>query len=343
MSNHRSPGSYADQIPARPSRRAAVAAAVTGSAVRPLLAAIPLTSSGVWFSRRLVAMSMGLYGSVVRGTRVIPVADGAVVGEWVCAPGVSRDNSRSAIYYLHGSAYVVCSARTHRALASNLSRDTGLPVFVLDYRLAPEHLFPAAADDVESGYRWIREQGYAAENVVVAGDSAGGHLALDLVIENMSAGIAQPAAVVLFSPLIDLTFGLAAEQEKHRRDPMISAEAARRLVDLYTHEHPEDSPRLRLTAPAGHALPPFLVQAGGAEMLSADARHLAELLRAAGGTCDLQIWPGQMHVFQALPRLIPEAGPALRRAAQFVADVLAQATDTAVADTARTDTADRVG
>ena len=320
MANNRVSAETARPVPRRPSIQSALTAGVTQVALRPISGAVPLNRAGVWFTRTLVATSMGIFGPPLRGTQVTPVREGAVVGEWVRAPGVRH--SGRAVFYLHGSAYVICSARTHRGLASRLSRATGLPVFLPDYRLAPEHLFPAAADDVEAGYRWLLTQGFDATDIVVAGDSAGGHLAIDLVIDNARTRTAQPAAVVLFSPLIDLTFGLAAEQERQRKDPMITAKAARALVDLYTDGQPEDAPRLRLDLAGVAALPPVLVQAGGAEMLSADARYLQRIVEEAGGKCELEIWPGQMHVFQALPFLIPEAAHALRRAANFVSRAL---------------------
>ena len=268
-------------------------------------------------------------GGVARGTAVTAVDEDGVVGEWVDATGSAQptDGAPGAeagvVLYLPGSAYAICSARTHRGLASRLSRDAGTPVFVVDYRLAPEFPFPAAADDIERAYRWLLDQGYQPGSIVVAGDSAGGHLALDLVIDNARRSVPQPAAVVLFSPLIDLTFELAEGRERVRRDPMISAAGARSLTALYTSNEQPDIPRLRLAVEAGTLLPPFLVQAGGAEMLVADAEYLRDLLEANEGTCTLEIWPDQMHVFQALPRLSPEAGPALRRAAQFIRTELA--------------------
>jgi len=314
-------------VPPQPSSRAVFAALLTVGGLRLMTGAVPLNRAGVWFTRRLVATFMGVLGRPLRGTQVTPVRQGSVVGEWVCAPGVER--GASAILYIHGSGFVICSAKTHRGLVSRLSRATGLPVFTADYRLAPEYPFPAAADDIEDSYRWLLTQGVDAARVVVAGDSAGGHLALDLVIENARTQRPQPAGVVLFSPLIDLTFAMAAVQERLRKDPMISAAAARKLVGLYTAGQPDDAPRLRLAPCEGTELPPFFVQTGGAEMLSADARHLQRMLREGGRSCELEVWPGQMHVFQALPLIIPEAGLALHRAAAFVADVMTRTTNTA--------------
>ncbi|MEU0504098.1 alpha/beta hydrolase [Nocardia sp. NPDC005998] len=307
-------------VPTVPSARSRLAASACEIGLRPLNNAVPMNAPGVWFARKLIATIMATAGPAPRGTAVTQVRSGTVRGEWVRAPGV--DFGPRAIYYIHGSGYVVCSARTHRGLAAQLSRRTGLPVFLTDYRLAPEHRFPAAADDVEAGYRWLLDRGIAAHDLAIAGDSAGGHLALDLLLENGRHNRPQPAAVAMFSPLLDLTLGLAAEQERRQRDPVISARAASRLPHAYTRGLPADAPRLRLRVPPGMALPPMLIQAGGAEMLSADARHLHEMVRAVGGACELEIWPGQVHVFQALPLLVPEADRALRRAAEFLCTAL---------------------
>ncbi|NUS94504.1 MAG: alpha/beta hydrolase [Nocardia sp.] len=307
-------------VPGVPSLRARLTATAAEYGLRPLNCAVPLNPPGILFARTLIATIMAAGGPPITGTAVEQVRAPGIRGEWVRAPGVGFGDK--AVYYVHGSGYVLCSARTHRGLASRLSRRTGLPVFVVDYRLAPEHRFPAAADDIAAGYRWLLDQGFAAHDTVIAADSAGGHLTLDLLLENARRGAAQPAAVALFSPLIDLTFTLAAAQERHRRDPVISAHAARRLPRAYTHGHADDAPRLRLEIAAGTALPPILVQAGGAEMLSADARHLHDMVEAAGGDCTLEIWPGQVHVFQALPRFTPEADLALDRSARFLCAAL---------------------
>ncbi|MFI6773370.1 alpha/beta hydrolase [Nocardia sp. NPDC050412] len=309
-----------------PSARSRLAAAACEIGLRPLNNAVPLNAPGVWFARKLIATIMATAGPPPRGISVVQVRSGTVRGEWVRAPGV--DFGQRAIYYIHGSGYVLCSARTHRGLAAQLSEKTGLPVFLTDYRLAPEHRFPAAADDVEAGYRWLLDRGFAAQDLVIACDSAGGHLALDLLIENNRHARPQPAAVAMFSPLIDLTFGLATEQERRQRDPVISARAASRLPHAYTRDLPADEPRLRLQIPPGMAMPPLLIQAGGAEMLVADARHLHAMVRDAGGDCALEIWPGQVHVFQALPLLVPEADKALDRAAEFLRTALISQTVT---------------
>ncbi|MFF0490225.1 alpha/beta hydrolase [Nocardia sp. NPDC004068] len=310
-------------VPAAAALRTRLAASASVLGLRQVHAVLPPNRIGIGIGRAIIASVMAAFGPPLPGTRVTPVRAGEVRGEWVRAAGVAHGTR--AIYFIHGSGYVVCSARTHRGLASRLSKATGLPVFVIDYRLAPEHRFPAAARDVEAGYRWLREQGFRPHDLVVGGDSAGGHLALDLVLENLRTGTEQPAGVFTFSPLLDLTLGLAETQDRLRPDPMAPARVGRRLLELYTVGHPPDSPRLRLVVPAGAALPPMLVQAAAEEMLSADARAWHDMIVAAGGRCELELWPGRIHVFQALPLLVPEAAPALRRAAAFVKGALAQA------------------
>lgn len=321
-----------DGVPARGSLRSRGAATVSAYTLRPIATAIPPERAwGLWASRRIIAGIMGTFGPSLAGTRVEIVdtrlADGRrVKGEWVYGPRTPTSETHcpathlGAIYYVHGSGYAVCSPKTHRRLTSWLSALTGLPVFCVDYRLAPRHRFPTAADDVRAGWDYLQTSCAVPVNqLVVAGDSAGGHLSVDLLLQ---PEVAPPAALVLFSPLYDLTFALSRARERIRRDPATRAASAARLVGLYHCGVDADHRRLRLDVAGGSALPPTLIQAGGAEMLQDDARQLAADIRTAGGRCELQIWPHQVHVFQALPRMTPEAAKAMAYVARFVAHVL---------------------
>jgi epsilon-lactone hydrolase len=310
--------------PARGSLRSRGAATVSSVTLRQISAMLPPERAwGLWSSRQIIARVMDTFGPSLAGARVEPVdvrlADGRrVVGEWVRGPDV--EDSASAIYYIHGSGYALCSPRTHRRLTAWLSRLTGLPVFCADYRLAPKYRFPTAADDVRAGWDWLHtERGLDPDRMVIAGDSAGGHLAVDLLLQ---PGVPHPAALALFSPLLDLTFGLARAREALRDDPAIRASDAARLVRLYCAGTELNHHRLTLDVAAGRSMPPTLIQAGGAEMLQADARTLHSDIRAAGGSAELQVWPDQVHVFQALPRLTPEAAPAMRKVTAFVRESL---------------------
>ncbi|ASL08746.1 alpha/beta hydrolase [Mycobacterium intracellulare] len=322
-------------VPARGSLRSRGAAAISGYTLRPITSVIPPERAwGLWLSRQIIARIMGTFGPSLAGTRVEPVdtrlPDGRrVKGEWVYGPRTpTSDTERSsttagAIYYVHGSGYAVCSPKTHRRLTSWLSSLTGLPVFCIDYRLAPKHRFPTAADDVRAGWDWLVDTcGLQPKHIVIAGDSAGGHLSVDLLLQ---PGVEHPAAMVLFSPLYDLSFELALARERIRPDPATSAANAVRLVGLYHSGVDLTHQRLTLDVAGGPALPPTLIQAGGAEMLQEDARQLAADIRTAGGRCELQIWPHQVHVFQALPRMTPEAAKAMAYVARFIAHAVQDA------------------
>lgn len=314
-----------NQHPARGSLRSRIAAEATSRTLRPLTALVPANPRGVRFARHLVAGSLAVFGPGLPGSEVVrvlrPAGSGPTPrGEWVRGPGAEREDA--VILYIHGSAYTICSARTHRGITTRLSQRTGLPVFACDYRLAPRHQFPAAADDVRAAYDWLIGEGHAPSRVVLAGDSAGGHLAVDLALELIRQDRPAPAALVAFSPVLDLSMSLAAARERMRPDPMISAARAARLLDLYLVGQDRAAPRLRFSFDGADRFPPSLVQAGGREMLAADAIELARGLESAGASVRLEVWPDQMHVFQALSRIVPEADRALDVAAGFVDEQL---------------------
>lgn len=311
-------------LPTRGSLRSRGAAVISSVTLRQISAVLPPERAwGLWASRQIVARVMDTFGPSLTGTDVeqvdVRLPDGRrVVGEWV--RGANLTDETRAIYYVHGSGYALCSPRTHRRLTAWLSRLTGLPVFCVDYRLAPRHRFPTAADDVRAGWDWLATQcDLDPARMVIAGDSAGGHLAVDMLLQQ---DVAHPAALALLSPLYDLTFALARAREALRDDPAIRAADAARLVGLYCAGTDLNHHRLTLDVAGGRPMPPTLIQAGGAEMLQADARTLHADIRAAGGTSELQVWPDQVHVFQALPRLTPDAVPAMRKITEFVTDAL---------------------
>lgn len=313
-------------LPARGSLQSRGAAAISSVTLRQISTVLPPERAwGLWASRQIVARVMDTFGPSLAGTDVeqvdVRLPDGRrVVGEWVRSATRTATDETRAIYYVHGSGYALCSPRTHRRLTAWLSRLTGLPVFCVDYRLAPRHRFPTAADDVRAGWDWLTTQcDLDPERMVIAGDSAGGHLAVDMLLQ---PGVPHPAALALLSPLYDLTFALARARETLRDDPAIRAADAARLIGLYCAGMDLNHHRLTLDVAGGRRMPPTLIQAGGAEMLQADARTLAADIRSAGGTSELQIWADQVHVFQALPRLTPEAVPAMRKITAFIADAL---------------------
>jgi len=271
----------------------------------------------------LVACAVGFAPMLPHKAINVTGPRGRLRGEWV---GPEPEPGRRVLYFLHGSGYVGCRPATHRGLVSELSRRLDRPAFSLDYRRAPEYRFPAAHDDTLNGYLWLLARGHAAEDVIVMGDSAGGHLALGLCVRLRELGLAQPKAVVGFSALVDSTWTLAQQREPLVDDAFMRVRAARQLTGLYTGSDHFDDPRLNVLSAVGPDLPPTLLQAGAAEVLSADAEAYCAALRAVGGDCELELWPGMFHVFQLPYLLLPEAKYALDNVERFVARVESEST-----------------
>jgi acetyl esterase/lipase len=258
-----------------------------------------------------------LIAPVRAGTQVRAATNG-VAGDWIRARGVTSTDS--AILYAHGGGFVACSPRTHRGLAAELSGRTGMPVFLPCYRRSPRYRFPCAVDDLLAAYKHLLAgDGIAAKRIVLAGDSAGGHLVLSAMLAARDAGLPLPAAQVLLSPVVDLTLERAGARDRCSPDPLMNVASARRVVAFYTRDADPDDPRLSLLTADFAGLPPTLIQVGTTEMLLTDSRLLAQRLHQAGSAVTLEEWQGQVHVFQAHYRALPEAREALDRAARFIA------------------------
>lgn len=246
----------------------------------------------------------------LRGTRFEPDRLGAVPGEWVRpAEAPTRDGS---VLYLHGGAYCVGAPSTHRALTARLARATGMALFAADYRLAPEHPFPAAVEDALAAYRVLRARG----PVVVAGDSAGGGLALALAIALRDAGEPLPSSLLLLSPWAQMTAERVPARPP-RGEAMLSTAWAQACAALCLRDrsaaHPWASP---LTADL-HGLPPVLIQAGTDELLHDQALALHDALAAAGVGVRCEITPRRWHVFQLHSGALKSADDAIDRLALF--------------------------
>lgn len=257
----------------------------------------------------------------VAGARVEPGPAG-VRGEWVWSPGADADVG--AVLVLHGSGYLICSSRTHRGFASHLSKYSGMPAFVIDYRLAPEHPFPAAEDDALAAYRWLLEQEHDPAKLVIAGDSAGGHLAVGLVLRLKSEGLPVPAALALFGPLIDPAYRASIADIRTRRQPL-DPRAAARAVALYVGDFDPADPRLCLLNAELVDLPPTQIHYGSREVMRADAEAFAELVRAAGGRCDERMWSGLMHGYWLWPRRHDGSLASLVAAGEFLRSAVTEA------------------
>ncbi|RKN38532.1 alpha/beta hydrolase [Streptomyces hoynatensis] len=236
---------------------------------------------------------------------------------------------RRRLLYFHGGGYLVGSPDTHAGLAGALAARAGLRATSVDYRLAPEHPFPAAVDDGLAAYRALLAGGADPRELVVAGDSAGGGLGIATLLAAREAGLPQPAAVVVFSPWVDLTLSGASMRAKEEADPIFSEADIRAYADLYVgagdRSHPLASPVLADLS----GLPPLLVQAGANEVLLDDAVRLAGRAGAADVAATLEIGPGLPHVYQHEHGRLDEADAALDRAARFLVGHLDAAVDPA--------------
>ena len=237
-------------------------------------------------------------------------------------PGIQVTAQKSdpsrCIYYLHGGGYVIGSAKTHEVLAHDLSEATAMRVCSLDYRLAPEHPFPAGLEDAIAGYRWLLANGHAPKRIAIAGDSAGGGLAVATLVALRERGLPLPACAVCFSPWVDLEATGASMDRRADVDPMVQREGVLWYADLYLAGA---SPRHPLASPL-HAdlsgLPPVLIQVGDAETLLDDSLRLAERLQAAGCSVDLRVWDRMIHVWQLFAPILSEGRDAIAEAAAFI-------------------------
>jgi acetyl esterase/lipase len=233
---------------------------------------------------------------------------------------------RGTIFLIHGGGFALGSAGGSVGLASSLARKTGMRAVSVDYRLAPEHPYPAALQDVTAAYRALLEQAGSADHIVVWGESAGGNLAIELLIAGKAEGLTMPAAALLFSPMTDLTVTGSSYAGKAQADPAISAQAIRTRAADYlagTDTDPADPLVSPIFADLS-GLPPLLIQAGSHEVLLDDATRLAAKAAADDVAVILDITPGVPHVFQAFAALLDEGDAALNRAARFVKDNTAQ-------------------
>jgi acetyl esterase/lipase len=251
-----------------------------------------------------------------RGTSFATATCGGVAGEWVAARGGAP--TPLTFLYLHGGGYLSGSPVTHRAITGHLASRCGARVFAADYRLAPEHPFPAALDDAVAAYRGLLAEGVAPGEVVIAGDSAGGGLTIATVLRLRDLALPLPCALVLFSPWTDLTLEQLspAAGEVMLNRPWLQ-DGARYYIAHGDARHPLVSPAFA----ALQGLPPTLVQVGTDELLLNDSRRLFRRLQDSGVVARLEEYPRRWHVFQLHAGVLADADRALDAVARFVAAV----------------------
>ena len=255
------------------------------------------------------------------------VSVGAIDAEWIGASGTPADK---AILYFHGGGFRLGSVSSHRELIARISEASGCRVLAINYRLAPEHRFPAPVEDAVAAYGWMLDQGLKPENIAFAGDSAGGNLVLAAMLDLRERGLPLPAAGGLMSPWTDLaatgtSYTSRADADPIHQRPMILALAKNYLG-------PDRDPRNPLASPlyadlAG--LPPLLIQVGDRETVLDDSIMFADKARAAGVDVELQVWDGMIHVFQMFGTELVEARRAIDSIAGFLGEQLQMKTERA--------------
>lgn len=262
------------------------------AALRQKLASRPRSPD--YRQRRLDIDARGREYGVPEDVSVEPVSANGVRAEWISTPGAANN---AAILYLHGGGYVIGSLDSHRHLAAEAGREAGCWALALDYRLAPEHPFPAAVDDALAGYRYLLGRGIRPGRIAIAGDSAGGGLVVAAMVAIRDAGLPQPGCGWCISPWVDLEAIGDSMTGKAQADPTVQKAGILDMARLYLNGA---DPRSPLAAPLYaelSGLAPLLIQVGACETLLDDAIRLARVAGAADVYVDLQIWPEMIHVW----------------------------------------------
>jgi len=242
---------------------------------------------------------------------------GGVDAEWITAPGANNDRY---VLYLHGGGYVIGSIKTHRDLMGRVSRAAKAKVLGLNYRLAPEHPFPAAVDDAVAGYRFLLAQGAKPSRIAIAGDSAGGGLAAATLVAIRDAKLPNPGAGVLLSPWVDMEGIGDSMTTRIDKDPAIRKEGLVQMAQAYLQGK---DPRTPLAAPLYanlRGLPPLLIQVGDAEVLLDDSTRLSDRAKAAGVQTKLEVWPEMIHVWHLFAGFLPEGQQAIDGLGKFIVE-----------------------
>jgi acetyl esterase/lipase len=317
-----SDGAPVEVLESGPSVAARVASLAARLTIRPVLAVGSHVPNLPWpwglidvASRVLLPVS-----ATVRETVNLPNASAQLVR----APGVlPADGTRRVVVYLHGGAFLTCGANSHGRLVEALSKFADAPVLVVNYRLLPKHSIGMALDDCHDGYQWLRLRDYQPDQIVLAGDSAGGYLALALAQRLQEEG-EEPAALVAISPLLQLAKECKQAHPNIKTDAMFPANAFDALDVLVTNsaaKNKADGKPEEIYEPLEHikpGLPRTLIHVSGSEVLLHDARLAASRLAAVGVPAEVRVWPGQVHDFQLAAPMVPEAVRSLRQIGDYI-------------------------
>jgi epsilon-lactone hydrolase len=244
------------------------------------------------------------------------VSAGGVDSEWIASATAAK---HKAILYFHGGGFRLGSVTSHRDLIARISEASGCRVLAINYRLAPEHRFPAPLEDALSTYGWLRHQGFRPEDIAFAGDSAGGNLVLATLLSLRERDLPLPAAGALMSPWTDLAATGESYTSRSDADPIHQRPMIIALAKNYLGEHGDPcNPMASPLYAELTGLPPLLIQVGDRETVLSDSTMFAERARAAGIDVELQVWDGMIHVFQMFGSELAVARQAISSIAKFL-------------------------
>ncbi len=283
-------------------------------AIRALLGSKPRPSG--WSERRQRLDEVGAVWPVADDVELVAVDAGGVEGEWSSVPG--SDASRVLLFF-HGGGYCSGSVRSHRRMVSEAGRAAGVRTLAVGYRLAPEHPYPAAADDALAAWHFLRREGIAPAHIAIGGDSAGGGLTVALINGLRAAGEELPGCAWLVSPWTDLTMSGSTLASKDAVDPLIHKAYLEELAGVYVPAGMERAdPRVSPLYADLAGFPPTLIQVGSAETLLADATRFAAAAGAADVAVTLEIWPHMIHAWPLWNARLDDGRRALARAGAFI-------------------------
>lgn len=264
---------------------------------------------------------------ICRAAALLPLPDGFVVepqefgrfkAEWVEYVGDAAGKAGIVVLYLPGGAFSMGSPITHRGVTTRLARYAGARVLALRYRKVPEHPYPAALEDALLAYEWLLDRGSRPEDIVIAGDSAGGNLTLATLLAIRDRRLPRPAGAALMSPWLDLAGRGASMRFNAGADAMIPRRPIRRAAEMYANGLPLDHPGVSPLYADLSGLPPLLAHAGDQELLLSDATRLADRASAAGVDVRLKIWRNTPHAFQLFAGVVPQSKHSLRQIGSFI-------------------------
>ncbi len=239
-----------------------------------------------------------------------------IAANWISTP---ESNLNNIVFYLHGGGYVGGSLTSHQDLAMRICRASKSRILLIDYRLAPEHRFPAALDDAIVCYKWLLEQEKIPPNrIVIAGDSAGGGLTLSTLIKLRDESIPLPTAAVCLSPWTDLAMTGNSLKENAKIDPWLKPSELYFLAELYIGNNDPKNPFISPLYGELKGLPPILMHVGNTEILKSDSTRFAEKAKEAGVDITLKIWDDMIHVFQAFANWAPEGQEVINKIGEYI-------------------------